>query len=68
MPITDKQLAGNQRRSLRVMRAKLLAMAGEWDGRDQFNLSELTRLADDVEEVAINMTDDSVIDDGEVKL
>lgn len=68
MGVTDKQLAGNQRRSLRTIRAKLLAMAGEWDGRDQFNLSELTRLADDVEEVAINMTDDSVIDDGEVKL
>jgi|GEM_PF-1576743 len=68
MGVTDKQLAGNQRRSLRTIRAKLLAMAGEWDGRDQFNLSELTRLADDIEEVAINMTDDSVIDDGEVKL
>jgi hypothetical protein len=68
MTITDKKLAGHQRRSLRAIRAKLLAMAGEWDGRDQFRLSELTRLADDVEEVAINMTDDSVIDDGEVKL
>lgn len=58
MTSTDKQLAGHQRRSLRAMRAKLLAMAGEWDGRDQFNLAELERLADDIEEVAVNMTTD----------
>ncbi len=60
MTITDKQLAGNQRRTLRAMRAKLLAMAGEWDGRDQFNLGELTRLAEEAESVAANMIcDDS---------
>lgn len=58
MTITDKQLAGNQRRTLRTMRAKLLAMAGNWDGRDQFNLSELTRLADEIEGVAKNMVSD----------
>lgn len=60
MTITDKQLAGNQRRSLRAMRVKLLAMADQWDGRDQFNLGELTRLADDFEEVAANMIDDDI--------
>jgi len=65
MTITDKQLAGNQRRSLRTMRAKLLAMAGEWDGRDQFNQGELTRLADETEEVAANMiADDMIADEG----
>lgn len=58
MPTTDKQLAGNQRRTLRTMRAKLLAMAGDWDGRDQFNLGELTRLADEIEGVATNMVSD----------
>jgi hypothetical protein len=59
--MTDKQLAGNQRRSLRTLRAKLIAMSDEWDGRDEFNRSELTRLADDVEEVAGNMIDDSEV-------
>lgn len=59
--MTDKQLAGHQRRSLRTLRAKLLAMSDEWDGRDEFNRSELTRLADDVEEVAGNMIDDSEV-------
>ncbi|MEY2689188.1 MAG: hypothetical protein RL375_3386 [Pseudomonadota bacterium] len=61
MTITDKQLAGNQRRSLRKIRARLLEMADQWDGVDQFNLSELTGLADKVEEVAVGM----VADDGD---
>ncbi len=61
MTITDKQLAGNQRRSLRTLRAKLLAMPDEWDGRDEFNRSELVRLADDVEKVGANMIDDSEV-------
>jgi hypothetical protein len=52
---SDKQLAGNQRRTLRAMRAKLLRMAEEWDGVDQFNLSQLTDLADKVEGVASKM-------------
>jgi hypothetical protein len=56
--LTDKQLAGNQRRTLRKMRARLLEMANEWDGVDQFNLSELTDLADKVEEVAVSMIAD----------
>lgn len=58
--ISDKQLAGNQRRTLRSLRKRLLAMADEWDGRDEFNRSELTRLADGAEEVAVNMIDDQV--------
>lgn len=61
MSLTDKQLAGNQRRSLRKMRARLLEMAAEWDGVDQFNLSQLTELADKVEEVAVGM----IADEGE---
>lgn len=61
MSLTDKQLAGNQRRSLRKMRARLLEMSAEWDGVDQFNLSQLTELADKVEEVAVGM----IADEGE---
>lgn len=56
--MTDKQLAGNQRRSLRTMRKKLLEMAGQWDGVDQFNVTELTELADKMESVAASMVDD----------
>lgn len=55
MSLTDRQLAGHQRRTLRAMRKRLLTMAGEWDGVDQFNLSQLTELADKIEEVATEM-------------
>lgn len=55
---TPKMLAGNQRRSLRSIREKLLDMAVAWDGVDQFNLSELTDLADRVEVVSAQMVDD----------
>jgi hypothetical protein len=61
--LTERQIAGNQRRTLRAMRARLLKMAAEWDGIDQFNMSEITALADQVEEVAAGM----VADDGELK-
>lgn len=57
MALTDKQLAGHQRRTLRTMRERLLAMAGEWDGVDQFNMSQLQDLADRVEAVAAEMID-----------
>jgi hypothetical protein len=50
--LTDKQLAGNQRRSLRAIKDRLLAMADEWDGRDEFNRSELTDLAEKAQTVA----------------
>lgn len=59
--ITDKQLAGNQRRTLRKMRERLLEMAEAWDGVDQFNVSELTDLADKVESVSVGM----IADDGD---
>lgn len=58
MSITDKQLAGNQRRTLRAMRERLLKMAAEWDGVDQFNHTQLGELADKVETVATEMVVD----------
>lgn len=58
MSLTEKQIAGNQRRSLRTMRQKLLEMADQWDGIDQFNMSELTELADKMDSVAASMVDD----------
>lgn len=59
MSQTEKQLAGNQRRTLRAMRKRLLEMADAWDGVDQFNLTELTELADKAEEVAVGMVEES---------
>ena len=43
---TAKQLAAGQVRSLRAMREKLLTMAEQWEGVDEFNRSRLTELAD----------------------
>lgn len=57
MTLTDKQLAGNQRRSLRKIRDRLLSMAAEWDGLDGFNVTQLTELADHVEKVSADMVD-----------
>lgn len=55
MSLSDKQLAGNQRRTLRAMRKRLLEMADEWDGMDQFNMSHLVELADAAEQVSADM-------------
>ncbi|RSZ35113.1 MULTISPECIES: hypothetical protein [unclassified Variovorax] len=56
---TNRQLAAGQIRSLRALRKKLLSMAAQWDGLDQFNLSALEELADRCETVATEMLDDS---------
>jgi hypothetical protein len=58
MSQTDKQIAGNQRRTLRKMRTQLLAMADAWDGVDEFNRTQLTELADQAEKVGADMVDD----------
>lgn len=58
MTQTNKQLAGAQRRSLCAMREKLLNMAAAWDDRDQYNMSELTDLADRVELTASELIED----------
>lgn len=59
--MTKNQIGGNQRRSLRAMRERLLNMAAAWDGVDQFNVTQLTELADKVEEVASSMVDDEAL-------
>lgn len=58
MAQTTKQLAGNQRRSLRATRAKLLAMADEWEDLDEYHRSELISLADQCEQVAAQMVEE----------
>lgn len=56
--MTEKQLAGNQRRRLRTMRRQLLEMSAQWDGIDQFNMGQLEDLANQVESVATEMVAD----------
>jgi hypothetical protein len=56
MSSTDRQLAGHQRRTLRAMRERLLRMADEWEGVDEYARSELTELADKAEAVAVAIT------------
>lgn len=56
---TKKQIAGAQRRSLRKMREKLLEMAAAWEEMDQFNSNQLAELADRMETVANEMTEDA---------
>lgn len=56
---SKRQLAGAQRRTLRAMRSKLVTMAAQWDGVDQFCLNVLEELADQCEKVAIDLQDDS---------
>jgi hypothetical protein len=49
---TEKQLAGQQRRSLRAIQRKLEDMAAEWGDVDLCNQSELHQLAEKAKEVA----------------
>lgn len=56
MSATDKQIAGNQRRTLRKMREQLLTMADMWEGVDEFARTRLTELADEAEKVANDIT------------
>jgi hypothetical protein len=52
---TDKQVAAGQVRSLRTLRAKLLTMADEWEGLDEYIRTCLTELADHAEMVSIEL-------------
>lgn len=56
MSLNDKQIAGNQRRTLRKMREQLLSMADMWEGVDEFARTRLTELADQAEQVAVDIT------------
>lgn len=58
MSRTAKQLAAGQVRSLRAMREKLLTMADEWEGVDEYTRTCLTELADQAEHVALELLPD----------
>lgn len=48
---TEKQLAAGQVRTLRSMRQKLLVMADQWEGVDEYNRTRLTELSDLADEI-----------------
>lgn len=60
---SHRQLAGHQRRTLRSIRGRLLAMSSVWDGVDQYNMNGLADLADKVEEVAAGMVPDDAVEE-----
>lgn len=56
---TNAQLAGGQRRTLRAMRERILNMADDWDGLDEYARGCLTELADKAAEVIKAITPDA---------
>jgi hypothetical protein len=60
MSRSPRQQAGDQRRTLRSMRKRLLELSGIWDGVDEFNRGALEELADRMEWVAAQLTTDEV--------
>jgi hypothetical protein len=59
MAPTRKQLAARHMRRLRTMRKSLLDMAAQWDDVDQFCMTSLEELADQAENIAVNLVDDA---------
>lgn len=55
MSRTSRQQAGQQRRTLRALRVRLLKLSESWEGVDEFNRGALEDLADRVEWVAAQM-------------
>lgn len=53
--LTKKQIASDQRRSLKAMRAKLLDMAAAWDEVDQYYLNILEEAADKLLDVHVEL-------------
>lgn len=58
MTPTRKQLAARHMRRLRTIRASLLDMAAQWDDLDPFCMNSLEDLADQAENIAVNLVDD----------
>lgn len=56
--MTKKQIAAGQVRRLRTMRKALLEMAKQWEDVDEFNISQLTELADRAEAVAVELIEE----------
>lgn len=56
--MTKKQIAAGHVRRLRTMRKALLEMAKQWEDVDEFNISQLTELADRAEAVAVELIEE----------
>jgi short subunit dehydrogenase-like uncharacterized protein len=56
---TGKQLAARHVQRLRTIRKQLLEMSSQWDELDQFNMNQLEELADQAEQVAVDLIVDS---------
>lgn len=56
---TDKQLAARHVRRLRTIRKQLLEMSSQWDDLDQFNMTQLETLADQAENIAVELVSDA---------
>lgn len=56
--MTQKQIAAGHVRRLRTIRKNLLAMAAQWDDVDEFNVTRLTELAEQAEEVAVTLVNE----------
>jgi hypothetical protein len=59
MAPTRKQLAARHTRRLQTIRKSLLDMAAQWDDVDQFCMTSLKELADQAEDIAVNLVDDA---------
>jgi hypothetical protein len=60
---TVKQLAARHVRRLRTMRKQLLEMSSQWDDLDQFNMTQLETLADQAEQIAVDLVGDAPNED-----
>lgn len=56
--MTQKQIAAGHVRRLRTIRKNLLQMAEQWADVDEFNITRLTELADQAEDVAVTLVNE----------
>lgn len=56
---SKKQIASGQRRTLKAMKSRLIDMAAEWDGEDQYCMNSLDELATKVQETSDLLLEDA---------
>lgn len=58
MSVSAKQLTSRHIRRLRTIRRQLLEMSRQWEDLDQFCVTRLEELADQAENIAVELHDD----------
>jgi hypothetical protein len=58
MSASKRQIAARHVRRLRTIRKNVLQMSEQWEDVDQFYVSRLEELADQVEKVAVDLVED----------